>query len=145
MNLTLRDITKDNWEECVNLRVHKNQSKFVATNVFSLVQSHYLDGLYPMGIYDEDYMVGFLMYEHDSEDNMMGMCRLMIDRKHQKKGYGKIAIQILMELIRELKGNIPFYTSVEPENKVAFTLYRNLGFEETGEFIEGEALLKIQL
>jgi hypothetical protein len=38
MAVSLRAITKDNFQECVRLRVREDQ-KFVATNAYSIAQS----------------------------------------------------------------------------------------------------------
>lgn len=41
------------------LTVGEHQKHYVASNAFSLVQAIYEEGLYPLGIYDGDEMVGF--------------------------------------------------------------------------------------
>lgn len=145
MNIIFKEITKDNWEECIELKVSKEQESFVASNAFSIVQANYSVGLFPLAIYNDDTMVGFLMYEKDDIAKDMGMCRLMIDIKYQNKGYGKAAIKELLDLIREKYGSTPFYTSFEPENNVAEKLYESIGFRKTGEMLEEEILLKFDL
>ena len=145
MNLIFKEITKNNWEECIELKVSKEQENFVASNVYSILQANYSAGLYPLAIYDNEIMVGFLMYEKDDVAKDMGMCRLMVDIKYQKKGYGKAAILKLLEIIKQKYGSTPFYTSFEPENIVAKKLYESIGFRETGEMLQDEILLKIDL
>ncbi|MDF2801084.1 MAG: family N-acetyltransferase [Anaerocolumna sp.] len=145
MEITLRIIDKTNWEECINLKVSEDQSNYVASNAYSLVQANYEENLYPMGIYNGDTMVGFTMYDFDTDENMWGMCRLMIDQKHQKNGIGKIAILKLMELVREKYGHVEFYTSVEPENHIALKLYEGLGFINTNRLVYEELLLTMKL
>lgn len=145
MNLIFKEINKDNWEECINLNVSKEQEEFVAPNSYSLLEALYGKNLFPLAIYDDDKMVGFIMYEIDDEDNTMGMCRLMIDQKFQKKGYGREAVLKLLDLIRERYGKIPFFTSFEPENKVAEKLYESVGFKKTGELLYEELVAKIDL
>jgi len=145
MNLLFKEITKENWEECIELKVSKDQEDFVAPNSYSLLEANFGEGLYPLSIYDGETMVGFLMYEKDEEDNTMGMCRLMIDEKHQKKGYGRASVLKLLDLVREKYGNIEFYTSFEPENTVADKLYESVGFKKTGEIMWEELVAKIDL
>lgn len=145
MNIYLKDIDKTNWEECIGLSVSEHQSSFVATNAYSLLQAHYEENLYPMGIYREDTLVGFLMYQYDIDDDMWGMCRLMVDSKYQKQGIGKVAIMKLFDIILEKYGHVDFYTSVEPENLIALKLYENLGFVNTNKLVEGELLLKTKI
>jgi len=145
MNLIFKEITAENWEECIQLKVAKEQENFVASNAYSLVQAQYVEGLYPLAIYDDQRMVGFLMYEKDDVAKNMGMCRLMIDTKYQKQGYGRCAVIKLLEYVKERYGSTPFYTSFEPDNTVAEKLYESLGFKKTGEILEGEIVLKIDL
>lgn len=147
MNLIFKEITKDNWEACYELKVAKGQEEFVAPNAYSLLEAQYEDGgeFYPLAVYDGETMVGFLMYEKDYEDNSMGMCRLMIDEKYQNKGYGKASVLKLLDIIREKYGNIEFFTSYEPENTVAGKLYESVGFKKTGEVLYGELVAKIDL
>lgn len=52
-------------------------------------------------------MVGFLMYDLDSDTKRIEMSRLMIDqKKFQGKGYGKLSISKVFDLIRENYGKI---------------------------------------
>lgn len=145
MNLIFKEITKENWEECIELKVSKEQENFVASNTYSLLEASFSDSLYPLAIYNAETMVGFLMYEKDDVAKDMGMCRLMIDTKYQNKGYGKAAIIKLLDFIREKYGSTRFYTSFEPENIVAEKLYESIGFIKTGKMLGEEILLKIDL
>ncbi len=145
MEISLKIINKTNWEECIKLKVDETQTSYVATNAYSLLQANYEKNLYPMGIYVEDTMVGFTMYHYDTEEDMWGMCRLMVDEKYQKKGIGKAAILKLLELIRDRYGNVEFYTSVEPENNVALKLYESLGFVNTNRMVDEELLLTMKI
>jgi diamine N-acetyltransferase len=58
-----------------------------------LVQSFYEDDLYPLGIYNGDEMVGFLLYDYDEELSGWSFSRFMIDIKHQGKGFGSKALE----------------------------------------------------
>ncbi|MBU3209744.1 GNAT family N-acetyltransferase [Clostridium algidicarnis] len=69
----------------------------------------------------------------------------MIDKKFQGKGYGRIAVLRLLDLIKEKYGEIKFYTSIEPENIVAQKLYESIGFKKTGEIMWDEEVMVIQL
>lgn len=145
MSIELKAIDKSNWLQCVGLEVEEAQKNFVAPNSFSLAQANYEDNIYPYAIYDKNTMVGFLMYDFDKELGMWGMCRLMIDKQFQKKGFGKDAIAKLLELVKEKHGSVEFYTSVEPENVIATKLYESLGFVKNGKIFYDEIMLTIQL
>lgn len=48
----LREITKDNYEECLKLTVADNQKNFVSSTVLSLAQAWvYYDTAFPFAIY----------------------------------------------------------------------------------------------
>lgn len=145
MELTFKEINKENWIDCVNLEVSDEQENFVAPNWFSILQAKFEEECYPLCIYDGEEMVGFLMYDIDLDTKRIGMCRLMFDTKFQGKGYGKKAVLKLFDLIEKKYGKIKFYTSTEPENIVAQKLYESLGFKKTGEIMEDEEVMEIQL
>ena len=145
MNIQLLPVTKENWEACIELEVAEKQREFVAPNYYSILQSIYEDNLYPYVIYDEGTLVGFLMYGKDPDTYRFEMCRLMIDKKYQGKGYGKEAIKQLLDIVTRKYGNILFYTSIEPKNSYALNLYQSMGFKKTGEIMWDEEVLVIEL
>lgn len=145
MELIFKDVNKDNWEQCVNLKVSEKQQNYVASNWYSILQAKFEEELYPLCIYHGEVMVGFLMYGLDPDTNRMEMCRLMISENSQRKGYGKSAVLKLFDVIREKYGNIKFYTSIEPENIVAEKLYESVGFKKTGEIMWDEEVMVVQL
>ena len=65
----------------------------------------------------------------------------MIDKKHQRKGYGRRALTLLLEKLAQEKGHVPFYTSAKPENEPAIAFYESMGFCNTGQLLDGEILL----
>lgn len=145
MDLIFKEVDKSNWEACTALSVSNEQKHFVASNWYSILQAKFEADLYPLCIYDGNTMVGFLMYGLDPDTNRMEMCRLMIGEMYQGKGYGKRAIMMLLGIIKDKYGNIPFYTSIEPDNEVAQKVYESLGFRKTGEIMWGEEVLVIKL
>lgn len=65
MNVTLRDVTMENFHECIKLNVREEQKNFVASNTFSLAEAK-ADGVSdPLAIYLDDQMVGFIMYDFE--------------------------------------------------------------------------------
>lgn len=145
MQLVFKAIDRENWEECVDLSVSKEQADYVAPNWYSIIQSKFESDCYPLCIYDGEMMVGFLMYDLDRDTKRLEMSRLMIDQKFQGKGYGKLAILKVFDLIREKYGKIKFYTSIEPNNIGAQKLYESLGFKKTGEIMWDEEVMVVQL
>jgi diamine N-acetyltransferase len=52
MPVTLRDITRHNWRECVNLTIRPDQQHFVETNAVSMAQARYEPEWIPLAVYD---------------------------------------------------------------------------------------------
>ena len=151
MEIEFKAICKDNYEECVGLRVFDHQERFVAPNYWSLLEANYEDGKrYPMAIYADDTMIGFLMFSYYKADENYPIDswwfeRFMIDRNYQMKGYGRTSLRMSLDLAREKLGKIDFNISAEPENEVAIKLYEEAGFKKTGEVAFGEIVLRIHL
>lgn len=135
MNIRLVEVDRDNWSRCVDLSVSEDQEDFVAPNYESILLAKFEENCYPMCIYNEDLMVGFLMYDIDPETKRWELSRLMIDKEHQGKGYGKQALLLVLEKIKNTLGPIRFYTSVHPENAAMKRLIEWLGFAKTGEIM----------
>lgn len=146
MRITLKEITKDNFKECVNLKVAEEQKNFVASNVFSIAQSKIYPTYLPFAIYAADEMVGFVMYGFDEEEKRFYLGRLMIDEKFQGRGYGKAATLEVIERMRQIEDCREIYLSFVPGNIPAEKLYLDVGFEKTGEVDEdGEIFMRFDL
>jgi len=61
----LRPVTKNNWQELIRLQVRKDQTHFVASNLYSIAQAQFGDDyegpwdLHPFGIYEGANRSGF--------------------------------------------------------------------------------------
>lgn len=150
----IRNITIENWQDVINLKVHEDQKTFVASNLYSIAQSKFGDeyeghwDLFPFAIYDDDKPVGFLMYalnfEHPTHQAFIQ--RLMVDENFQGKGYGRFGMSWMLDLFRADEHIKMVGISYEPHNEVARKLYAGLGFVETGRIVdeETEAMLKLR-
>lgn len=140
--IEFKEITRENFDECLFLTVTKEQEEFVASTMYSLAEAKIFTENIPLAIYDQDTMVGFIMYGLDSDDNEYWISRLLIDQKFQKRGYGKQAIEKILLLIKETYQPEKVLLSFDPENIVAEKLYLSLGFKHTGKIIEDELVLE---
>lgn len=139
MAIKLIHINKSNYLESIDLSVDDAQKRFVAPNVFSLAQAAYEPDMYPLAIYHNDVMIGFILYDFDAELDAWSMSRFMIDKKHQGEGLGKLALAEFLTYFFQ-KHRVPkLYTSVEIDNQVALKLYESMGFrrQETFEYDAG--------
>jgi diamine N-acetyltransferase len=133
MNITLQPINKGNWEEAIDLKVHSEQQKFMASNLYSIAEVQFLENFHAMGVYLDDVMVGFTMYGIDPDDGNYWIYRLMIDSQHQGKGYGTEAVKAVVEKILQNRNElIPcIMIGYHPENLGAKFTYKKAGFVET--------------
>ncbi|KIL51200.1 spermidine acetyltransferase [Jeotgalibacillus alimentarius] len=141
----LKQINKDNWLKAISLKVREDQEYFVASNAVSLAQLNFLPEFVAQGIYAGDEMVGFTLYGIDEDDGEYWMYRMMIDEKHQGKGYGRAAIECVIEDIRQRKEDrhTTITLSYEPENTFAKDLYTKMGFkEQEGFMVDGEQVAR---
>lgn len=143
--IQLKEITEDTLWPIMKLEVAEEQRSFVAPNAFSISEAYFSKEAWFRGIYQGDQPVGFVMLYVDSDKPEYFLWRLMIDKYHQRKGYGYQAMQQVIEYVKTLPGAAELKTSyVEGEGDPS-PFYYKLGFEETGEILDGERVLKLNL
>ena len=129
--ITFREITKENYMEAIFLKLKPEQTSYVADNARSIAEAAYEEGVYIRGIYSEDTMIGFVLYDYAPEIPGWSMSRFMIGDKYQGKGYGKRALEAFLNYIKETLKIKELYISVELDNIPALTMYRHIGFTDT--------------
>ena len=145
----LERVNGDTIWDILKLTVADHQKNFVAGNDVSIIEAYIAitsNGYaFPFGIFEDDTPVGFVMIGYDKDeywkdapaiaDGNYNLWRLMIDKAHQNKGYGRQAVELALRFIRTFPcGKADFcWLSYEPENTVARSLYASFGFVETGE------------
>ncbi len=143
MSISLRDVTKENWQACVRLKLTPEQEHFVSSNAYSLAESKFMPTFVPQAIYWRDEttaaetLVGFVMYGYypDGEEpwgKRQWIFRLMVDREHQGRGYGKAALQQVLARLEADPTCPNVLIGYEPGNTIARKLYLGLGFRELG-------------
>lgn len=145
MTVTLQPLTRENLWDVVELKVHSGQENFVALNIESIAEAYVEPTFVPLAVYAGDKLVGFAMYGQHPETGAWWVIRLMIERDHQGKGYGRAAMEAVIAMMIEKVGCDEIVTSFNPENAVASGLYASLGFRPTGEIEDGEPLVLLRL
>lgn len=145
--LSLVEIDRHNYLSILDLSVSEEQRSFVASNTYSLAQAFVQPECVPLALYAENKPVGFAMYCIDESDREYWIYRLMIDQRHQGRGYGRAAMLLLIDRIRsemdEQRHRI--FISFEPENEVAKSLYESLGFVPDGRVEYGEIVYRLDV
>lgn len=141
--VTLQPITKENELACIQLQPREDQLNLVASNADSLIHATKEITSKPYGIFAEDRMVGFILFDNEMyNDGYYWILRFMIDEKYQGKGYAKLAIKEVIHKLKERRDCKQIRVSHVPHNMVANALYKKSGFQETGEFEEnGDIIL----
>ena len=152
--ISLRSIDSSNYRETIELSVAPDQQRFVASNLQSLADAYvWREAAEPFAVYSDDEMVGFALLfpladtgdddsipEPGTERGFI-LVRLMVDDRYQGRGYGRAALDAIVELVRE-RGLPTIRLSVVPENEQALEFYRRNGFAETGEIHGGEIVME---
>ncbi len=145
MHIALREITRDNWRECIALAVAESQERFVAPNVVSLAQAKAEPERIPLAIYDGDTMVGFVLYnDRPLPDGAYRLSRLMVDRRYQGRGYGRAASGEVIRRLRAVPNCREILLDYARDNSAAARLYGSLGFQTVAE-TEGEVIARLLL
>ena len=142
--LSLVEIDRHNYLSILDLSVSEEQRSFVASNTYSLAQAFVQPECVPLALYVENKPVGFAMYCIDESDREYWIYRLMIDKKYQRKGYGREAMHLIIDRIRADQDHRVIYISFEPENAAAKALYESLGFVPDGRVEYGEVVYKLE-
>ncbi|HLX58845.1 MAG TPA: GNAT family protein [Ktedonobacteraceae bacterium] len=152
--ITMREVTRENWQEALDLAVHPEQQHFVADYVpiaaIALAKAYIRPGgltWLPYAFYADNTMVGFteLAYEPGSKENYW-FFHFFIDSHYQEQGYGKQALQLLLQFIKEQFAECrTIQITVHPDNERAIRLYTAAGFQPTGKELWGELVYKLPL
>ncbi|MNW36523.1 Spermine/spermidine acetyltransferase [compost metagenome] len=121
MEILLKDIDKTNWTKCIFLTTdpdnnHYLVEEFVASNAVSIAQSKIEKGWITKAIYNEDVMVGFAMYGYSADNGFFEICRLMIDHKFQRQGFGRKALSLITKEMSKNKDCSEIYISFDSKN-----------------------------
>ena len=148
MKIEIKPVTADNFQECINLRIKDEQKDFCASNLYSIAESKVEPLAIPVCIYADNQMVGFILYGSDyseSGEMFMSIDRFMIDERFQGKGYGKLALAEIIEIIKKDFDYKEVFLSYKPENTVAENFYSGFGFTKTGDFSGDECIAVLTL
>jgi len=169
--ITLKSISilDEQMPQCIALEVLPEQRNFVASNAISLAEAYDVnktrevtgkgDIAVPYAVYENDIMVGFVMYGYfptggDSDEDRYTdgtpcyyVWRLFVDKKHQGRGVGREILRQVMDEIKSLPyGDAQYcYASYEPNNVASQATFRSYGYKEDGRIVDGETVARYTL
>lgn len=149
MNIELKPLSEANKEECFRMKVSEAQTENIATNASSFeAAKEHPDVARPFVIYADGVAVGFTMLAFDlacgDPNDRYWLWRFMIDEKYQGRGFGKEALNNIVTYFKD-NGATNIRLSTKESNVNAIRLYRSVGFEATGEVIDGEMVFEYDL
>jgi len=148
--ISLRPITDANREAVVSLHVSPAQEQFVSSVEESLVEAAAEPGgrAIQWALYDDETPVGFVMIsdEVDGREYIPHFLRkLLIDERHQRRGFGTAALDLVVEYFRA-RGVSVVSTTAHPGEGSPIPFYESYGFVRTGDLVfDGEVLLELRL
>ncbi len=144
--LSLKKVDESNFIECFNLKLGYGQDRFVSHPIRSLAQAYvYYNQCSPFVICKENIIVGYVMVIYDYDEETYNIWHMMIDERHQGKGYGTKAVKLCIDYIKSKpfgKTNDVILTC-NMNNSHAIHIYEKFGFKDTGERDDDEIIMKL--
>ena len=151
--VTLKRITRRNLGAVLRLKVKPKQEFLVATNAKSIAQAHFYREAWYRAIYLGNTPIGFVLlvdttlkYKYIKQKNpALYIWRLMIDGKYQGKGYGREAVELVINHLKTRPNANEVTLHHEQTDGNAGEFYEKLGFKLTGKVEHKELERKLIL
>ena len=151
--VTLREIDARSRDSVVALAVAPEQERFVGSVAGALRDAEEIPEGNPWyrAVYAGGEPVGFVMLSWNvtpDPPRIIGpwfLWKLLIDRRHQRQGYGREAVRLVADIARA-NGAVELLTSCVDGEGGPEPFYERLGFRRTGALDEnGEIILALEL
>jgi len=146
---SVRPVDASNLDAVMKLEVAAGQRRFVATVPVSLAQVAYEPAGRAVAMFDGDDAVGMMLLydarlDKDKPDGQLYVWRLLVDARHQGRGYGRLAVAWVIDEARRLGFKTVGLSHVDlPGGPAGF--YAKLGFAYTGEVDDSELKMVFKL
>ena len=150
IQLEAREITYETLSKIMRLSVEEAQKENVAPNAVTIAQNVYEPAGWVRGLWDADTPIGLIAminpaiespsFEAGDPTDAAYLWRLMIDKAHQGKGYGHLALNIAFAQARAW-GMPRFHTSCVPGEASPQKFYEKHGLRPTGRIVDDEVEL----
>ena len=143
--VTLRELTGETVRAICDLEVAPEQRGYVAPNAVSIAQAYFEPKAWFRAVYAGETPVGVVMLELDTAAKEYFLWRFMIAAEHQRRGYGRQALDLVVDHVRRLPGATKLVSSFVPGEHGPRGFYLGYGFVETGEVHGGERVIELAL
>jgi len=147
---SVKPVDADNVDEILKLQVAAGQRGLVASVERSLAQVAYEPNGRAVAMFDGDTPVGMMLLydarlDKERPASQLYLWRILVDVQHQRRGYGRLAMQWLIDEARRMGVAEVGLSHVERAGH-AGPFYEKLGFAYTGEVdgTELKMLLKLE-
>ena len=142
--VSLREVTAENVRSLCELAVKEEQRPYVAPTAVAIAEACFSKVDWLRAIYADDTPVGLVVVKKQPDKARYLLWRFMIDAGYQKSDFGRRAMKLLIEHVRAESQAVDFLTSVVPGDHCPQGFYEKLGFQLTGEWENGEALMRLE-
>ncbi len=150
--VSLQPIDDANRAAVESLRVSPDQLHFVSSVTESLAHAAEHPGARAIAwaVYADEAPVGFVMIADDVDPAHPEyvphyLWKLLIDERHQRRGYGAATLDLIVEYFRGRPGVEAITTSAVPGEGSPIPFYERYGFVPTGDISDGEVVLRLTL
>ncbi len=139
--VSLREVTGETVRTICRLSdtLPEAQKRMVAPNAVSIAEAYFSEHAWFRAVYADETPVGFVMLYVGPEDDeapekgtVYFLWRFMIAGPHQGQGFGRRALELVIEHVKALGATELKLSCGEGEGSPE-GFYRSLGFERTGE------------
>lgn len=145
--ISLKEVNKENWIDCIKLSLKPEQESYLASNVDTIAESKFEPHHQLRAIYFQEKVIGMLAFCHENEPEdfeLFWIFRFMIDKDFQNKGLGLKALELAIAEIKGLGAKF-IRTMHKPGNLQAASVYLKIGFKHIGELEDGDSLLELKV
>lgn len=145
--VTLREISMETFFGIALLSdtLTEPKSNYVAPNIYSMAQANFSSEAWFRAIYAGKAPVGFLMIVDNPAEAEYFLWRFMIAEPFHGRGYGRGAMERLIEYVRTRPGARELLVSCGQGEGSPEGFYQKLGFTHTGDKLGDEVVLKLPL
>lgn len=143
--VNLRPISEENVLAIIKLDVTERQKDLVAPNSVSIAQAAHTTNRWERAIYANDEPVGYVLLSENRDKPRYYLWRYMIDQRYQGMGFGRKAMELVIDYVRTLPNATEMYLTYVPVDNGPREFYAGLGFADTGVDHEGELEMKLEL
>jgi diamine N-acetyltransferase len=141
MKLILKEVTADNWQQVVALRMPQVHRDLVPSNAYSLAESKFVADRIPLAVYDDELLIGLVVVSYNESIGRGWIHRFMIDQQFVNKGYSRKTIKMVIRRMRRLPGCQFIGVDYRPKNTILEQFYEGLHFQKTAHATEaGDAI-----